>query len=512
MMFRLPWTAILAVLAVLIQTLPAAGQSSTGLRLEVTLDPSLAPQPPGRLLVVMASSDRVEPRRLIGRTGPTAAPIVAVDVPALTPGASATLDVTAAAFPIQSLADLPAGEYHVQAVLSTNRDIRSPSAPGNLYSAPARVALDPAQTEPVRLTLTRRIPDEQLPPDEEYLRFVRIRSDLLSEFHGRPIYLRAGVILPRGYDQEPERRYPLRVHIGGFGDRYTETRSMMRIGSSFRDAWLAEDAPRAVLLHLDGAGPYGDPYQVNSANNGPYGDALTTELIPYIEREFRGVGEPLARVLDGGSTGGWVSLALQIFYPDYFNGVWASCPDSVDFRAFQLVDIYGDGSAYADEQGRELPSARNLDGSVRFTVRHEVQMENVLGLGNSWTTSGRQWGAWNATYGPRGEDGRPVPLWDTETGVIDPSVTRLWEQYDLRLVLERNLDELAPKLRGKLKIWVGELDDYYLNNAVHLFDAVLETRPFINARIAYGIDRGHCWTGISHAEMNREMSEQSSGH
>ncbi len=499
---------LLALFATILAAVVLHGQVGPGLRFEVTLDPSLPAQPSGRLLVVMASSDRVEPRRLIGRTGRTATPTVGVDVPALAPGDRVILDATAAAFPIEGLADLPAGEYHVQAVLDTNRDIRSPGAPGSLYSEPLQVALEPAQNEPVRLTLSRRIPDEQLPPDEEYLRFVKIRSDLLTQFHGRPIYVRAGVILPPGFEQEPERRYPLRVHIGGYGSRYTRVGSMMRPGSPFRDAWLAADAPRMVLLHLDGAGPNGDPYQVNSANNGPYGDAVTQELIPYVEREFRGIGEPHARVLDGGSTGGWVSLALQIFYPDFFNGAWASCPDGVDFSAFQLVDIYSGDSAYVDEQGHELPSARNRNGRVRFTMRHEVQMENVLGRGDSWTMSGRQWGAWNAAYGPRGQDGRPVPLWDPETGVIDRSVTRHWEPYDLRLVLEQHWDELAPKLRGKLNIWVGEMDDYYLNNAVHLLDEFLQTKPSIDARIAFGPDRGHCWTGISQNEMMREIEER----
>ena len=499
---------LLALFATILAAVVLHGQVGPGLRFEVTLDPSLPAQPSGRLLVVMASSDRVEPRRLIGRTGRTATPTVGVDVPALAPGDRVILDATAAAFPIEGLADLPAGEYHVQAVLDTNRDIRSPGAPGSLYSEPLQVALEPAQNEPVRLTLSRRIPDEQLPPDEEYLRFVKIRSNLLTQFHGRPIYVRAGVILPPGFEQEPERRYPLRVHIGGYGSRYTRVGSMMRPGSPFRDAWLAADAPRMVLLHLDGAGPNGDPYQVNSANNGPYGDAVTQELIPYVEREFRGIGEPHARVLDGGSTGGWVSLALQIFYPDFFNGAWASCPDGVDFSAFQLVDIYSGDSAYVDEQGHELPSARNRNGRVRFTMRHEVQMENVLGRGDSWTMSGRQWGAWNAAYGPRGQDGRPVPLWDPETGVIDRSVTRHWEPYDLRLVLEQHWDELAPKLRGKLNIWVGEMDDYYLNNAVHLLDEFLQTKPSIDARIAFGPDRGHCWTGISQNEMMREIEER----
>ena len=503
----------------------AYGQAGSSLRFEVILDPSLPAQPAGRLLVVMApiassgsgssaAGDRLEPRRLIGRTGRNAVPTIGVDVGSLAPGGTVTLDGTAAVFPMESLAEIPPGEYDVQAVLATNRDLNLPDAPGNLFSAPVRIRLGPARTATVtpRLTLSRTIPVEQLPADEAYLRFIRIRSALLTAFHGRPIYLRAGIILPRGFDREPDRRYPLRVHIGGYGSRYTEVRSMMRPGSSFRNAWLTErdDTPRMLLLHLDGAGPYGDPYQVNSANNGPYGDAVTQELIPYIEREFRGVGEPHARVLDGGSTGGWVSLALQIFYPDFFNGAWASCPDGVDFRRFQLVDIYGDDSAYVDEQGMELPSARNRDGSVRFTVRHEVQMENVLGLGDSWTRSGRQWGAWNAAYGPQGGDGWPVPLWDPETGIIDRSVTRRWERYDLRLVLERDWDRLAPKLRGKLNIWIGEMDDYYLNNAVHLFDQFLQSRPSgeIDARIVYGPNRGHCWTGISQTDMMREMGQR----
>jgi len=487
---------------------PLHGQESRGLRFEVELEPSLPAQPPGRVLVVMAPSGRVEPRELIGRTGLDATPTVGVDAPRLAQGESVILDTSALAFPIESLADLGAGDHHVQAVFSTNRDIRSYSAPGSLYSEPRRISLNPLQEEPVRLTLNRSIPDDVLPAGERYLRFVKIQSDLLSEFHGRPIYLRAGIILPRGYEQEPRRRYPLRVHIGGYGSRYTEIRSMMRPGSLFSDAWLADNTPRMVLLHLDGAGPYGDPYQVNSANNGPYGEGVTQELIPYVEREFRGVGKPYARVLDGWSTGGWVSLALQIFYPEFFNGAWAFCPDSVDFRAFQLLDIYRDDSAYVDGQGNELAAAQNQDGSVRFTMRHEVEMENLLGFGGSWTTSGRQWGAWNATYGPRGASGLPVPLWDSASGRIDHSVTQHWEKYDLRLVIERNWDDLSTKLRSKLNIWVGEMDDYYLNTAVHLLDEMLQTRSSIDARVTYGEGRGHCWVGLSQGEIIREIGER----
>ena len=490
-------------------------QAQQKFHFEITVDQSLSAQPSGRLLVVLVPSDtvsRVEPRRFVGVAGRGAVPVFSVDAVGLVPRARIIIDETSESFPLESLSDLPAGEYWVQALVITNADLQRPDAPGNIYSEPLLVSLDPSEGPPVHLSLTRLVSDEELPTDEEYLRFVKIHSELLSRFHGRPIYLRGGLILPLGYGQDPNRRYPLRVRIGGFGERYTAVRSMMRPGSPFRAAWLANSAPRMLLLHLDGAGPYGDPYQVNSANNGPYGDAVTEELIPYIERVFRGIGKPEARVIDGSSTGGWVALALQIFYPGFFNGVWASCPDSVDFRAFQVIDIYSDDNAYLDEKGRERPSARNSDGSVRFTMRHELQMENVLGFGGSWTVSGQQWGAWNATYGPRGEDGRPVPLWDPDTGRINHSLTEHWERYDLRLTLERNWDYLASLLRGKLNIWVGEVDDYYLDDAVRRFDTFLGLRPSIDARIVYGAGRGHCWTGISDAQILAEMSRRMPGY
>ena len=212
----------------------------------------------------------------------------------------------------------------------------------------------------------------------------------------------------------------------------------MREGSEFRAAWLASDTPRMLRVFLDGAGPYGDPYQVNSAEQWTVWRCRHAGADSPHRGQVPGRRDPAGRVVDGGSTGGWVSLALQIFYPDFFGGAWSFCPDSVDFRAFQRVNIYSDANAYTEVTGDERPSRRGSDGGVRFTMRHELLMENVLGRGDSWTRSGQQWGAWNAVYGPRGEDGHPVPLWDTTSGAIDQAVTAHWEQYDLRLVLARN--------------------------------------------------------------------------
>ncbi len=321
--------------------------------------------------------------------------------------------------------------------------------------------------------------------------------------------LRAGVILPREFNRHPEQRYPVRVHIGGYGSRFTGVGSMMSPESRFHRAWMADDTPQMILIHLDGAGPLGDPYQIDSANHGPYGTAITRELIPFIETSFRGIGEGHARVVDGGSTGGWVALALQVYYPDFFNGAWAFCPDSVDFRSFQLVNIYSDNNSYINQHGFERPASRDVSGDVRYTMRHECQLENVLARRDSWTLSGGQWGAWNATYGPRGTDGQPVPLWHPMTGVIDRKAVAHWKSYDLRTRLEENWPDLGPRLKGKLHIWVGEADDFFLNNAVHRLDSFLShARPPYEGSITYGPGQGHCWMGISETAMMKQMARR----
>ncbi len=496
------------IFLLILPSVVARTEQSNPLRFEVTVAAGLVSGPQnGRLFVMLNSRSRPEPRLTVGRTGTDAPPVLARDITGFAPGRAEAIDDHAAIFPIESIQRLPAGDYFVQAVFDTNIDLKWIDAPGNLYSRPQKVSLDPATGGVVKIELTEKVPPEELPAETEFIKYVKIQSDLLTKFHGRPIYLRAGVILPRSHASTPARRYPLRVKIGGYGQRFTAVQRMMNPGDDFRRAWDAADAPQMILLHLDGDGPYGDSYQVNSANNGPYGDAITRELIPYVEKKFRAIGQPFARVLDGGSTGGWVSLALQVFYPDFFNGTWSFCPDGVDFRAFQLIDIYKDENAYVNEHGFERPSARDLDGETRFTIRHECAMENVLGAGDSWTMSGQQWGAWNAAYGPRSADGRPVALWDPKTGRINREVVEHWKKYDLRLVMEQNWETLGPRLRGKIHIWVGEADNYFLNNAVHLLEAFLsKADPPYDGKIFYAPGKGHCWMGINERQMIDEMA------
>lgn len=493
------------MLALVLSAHAVAGQSTVPqdapLRFEVALAEGVRPaERNGRLLVILGRRASPEPRFTLGSTSINANPVLARDAD-FSASDRATLDATCAIFPVEHLRDVPPGDYYVQAVFRCNRDLLRINAPGNLRSEPVLLRVDPASTEPIRLTLTKVDPQETLPADTDNIKYIKLESKLLSEFHKRPMHLRAAVVLPTGYADDPQRRYPLRVHIGGYGQRYTSARFLAR------NAGQTEDAQRMLTLVLDGAGPLGDPYQVNSANHGPYGDALTQELIPHVEREYRGTGGPLARVIDGGSTGGWVALALQVFYPDFFNGCWAGYPDGVDFRGLQLINIYEDDNAYLNRFGFERPAKRTRDGDVEFTVRHECRLENVLGQGDCWANSGGQWGAWNATYGPRGDDGRPVPLWDAKTGRIDHAVAEHWKQYDLRMVLERNWSALGPKLRGKIHVWVGEADDYFLNRGVHYLDDFLsKADPPYEGWIKYSPRGGHGWSPMSEAEMLAEMA------
>jgi hypothetical protein len=501
--------SLLAGLMVWLGAVVARGEDSPApvkFRFEVALGKELLTSPrEGRMFVILGLTNNPEPRLRLGRNGREAPEALALDVKTFTPGALVVLDQASFAFPT-ILSALPRGDYFAQALFDSNPDLRFVGAPGSLYSQPQPIHFNPAQGGTWKLELTQQVPPEPQAQDTEQIKFVRIQSKRLSEFYGRPMFLRVSVVLPRDYEREPSRRYPLWVRIGGLNARCTTVHRLLRPDMDFYKTWMADDTPRVLLMQLDGAGPNGDPYYVNSANNGPYGDALIHEVIPEVEARFRAIGQPHARFLSGVSTGGWVCLGLQVFYPDFFNGAWSSCPDPVDFRALELVNIYQDDNAYVNLYGNERPSERKLNGDVVLTMRREVGVENLLGRGNSYTLSGEQWGDWNAVFGPRGADGRPVPLWDPQTGKINHAVAEQWKKYDLRLVLEAGWKTLGPKLRGKLHIAAGEADGYFLNNAVHLLEASLAKAdpPFVG-KIVYGAGKGHGWMDLSLRQMLDEM-------
>jgi hypothetical protein len=511
-----------------------------GLEIEVSFSSEVEPESiDGRVLLMLSTNDKEEPRFQV-RSGVKAIQIFGVDVDGLAPGESVRFDASVIGYPIESLGDLPSGTYRLQAVLhryetfnrADGHTVKLPMdrgegqqwnrAPGNLYSTPQETAVEPGGDAIVRIELDQIIPPIEPPVDTEYVKHVRIQSELLTEFWGRPMFLGAHVLLPHGYEKHPEARYPLMIFHGHFpkdiGDFRTEppdpdleceyserfrvdcyNRIQQEEAYAFYQKWMGPDFPRFLVIEIQHANPfYDDSYAVNSANLGPYGDAITHELIPFIEKQFRGLGEPWARFLYGGSTGGWEALAAQVFYPDEYNGAFAACPDPIDFRAYLLLDIYSDTNAYFVEgpfRRVERPSRRDWLGQISVTMRDDSLWELTLGTKNR---SGQQFDIWEAVYSPVAEDGYPQPLWDRRTGVIDPEVAAYWrENYDLRHILERDWKDLGPRLVGKIHIFTGDMDNYYLNNAVYLTEEFLEstTDPCYAGVVDYGDRAEHCWNG-----------------
>ena len=493
----------------------------------------------GRLLLIISTNGESEPRLQISDDADTQQ-IFGIDVDGLKPGAEAVVDGSVFGYPRKSLAEIPPGEYHVQALLhryetfhrSDGHTVKLPMdrgegqrwnlAPGNLYSTPKKVALDPSRTDLVSIALDKVIPPIDPPEDTRYIKHIRMQSELLTRFWGRPMHLGAVVLLPEGFDGHPEARYPLMVWHGHFSptfDGFREAppdpnlepdyskrfgikgynRIVQEHAYQFYKEWSGPDFPRFLVMQIQHANPYyDDSYAVNSANLGPYGDAINRELIPYIEKRFRGIGQGWARFTYGGSTGGWEALATQVFYPDDYNGCFAACPDPIDFRAYTVVNIYNDKNAYyLDETWKRTPRPghRNYLGHVSATLEQMNHRELVLG---THSRSGDQWDIWEAVYSPAGEDGYPKRIWNKLTGVIDPAVAEHWrENYDLGHILQRDWKTLGPKLAGKIHIYCGDMDNYYLNNAVYLVEEFLKVTkdPYYGGEVAYGDRAEHCWNG-----------------
>ncbi len=307
-----------------------------------------------------------------------------------------------------------------------------------------------------------------VPQDTKWVKRIKFKSEILSQFWGQPIYLGATVLLPRDYDENPDVHYPVNYIQGHFSlrtphgfrpEEAEEGDRRGRSGNEFYKYWISDESPRMIAVTFQHPCPYyDDSYAVNSPNVDPYGDAIMEELIPRVEEEFRVIRKPYARVLSGGSTGGWIALALQIFYPDFFGGTWSLCPDPVDFRYHQIVNIYEDENAYYQDlewTRIERPNCRQTDGNIRFMMKDENHYELVVG---NKSRSGGQWDIWEAAFSPIGEDGYPKPIWNKVTGKIDHQVAEQWKKYDLRNYLDESWAQLGPKLVGKLNIFTGSMD------------------------------------------------------
>jgi len=366
--------------------------------------------------------------------------------------------------------------------------------PGNLYSEIDSIYLDPSKGFEVKINLVKKFPPVKIPPDSELIKRFKIKSELLSEFWGQQIDMGAVVLLPEGY-HDSDIEYPVLYQQGHFSGGM---RDIFSEKSNFYKRWTSDSLSKMIIIHFFHPTPYyDDSYAVNSENNGPYGDAIMTELIPYIEENYRIIREPKARILFGCSTGGWISLALQVFHPDFFGGTWTMAPDPVDFSAFQMTNIYKDKNAFVPSfspHNNETPLARSNQGQVWMTVRQFCQMEMVKGTKGR---SGDQLDAFFAVFGPVGDDGYPMPLFDKMTGEIDTTVAQYFrEHYDLRYYMEKNWGWLGPKLVGKLHFICGDMDNFYLNQALYKMEEFLEntTGPYYDGSFVWGRpNKGHCW-------------------
>ncbi len=473
----------------------------------------------GRVFVAISRTSDAQ-RTPIAQTGETGAPLFGVNIDNVAAGVPVVIDATTFGHPVQSVRDIPAGEYWVQPFVNVyTKFVRADGhtvwlhmdqwegqnwkrSPGNIYGDPVKITFNPKSTAPIKLLADKVIPRIELPGETETVKRIKFESAILTKWWGHPIYLGATVLLPKDYDKHPEARYPIVYNDGHF--------SLRAPGVGSTPYWNADSTPRMIIATLQHPSPYyDDSYGVNSANNGPFGDAIMQELIPAIETRFRAIGAPWARLLTGGSTGGWIVLAKQVFYPDFYGGAWSLCPDGVDFRYHQIVNIYSDTNAYflnREWTRVERPTQRKPDGNITAMMKDENWYELVVG---DHSRSGGQWDIWEATYGPVGDKGYPAPIWDKRTGVIDHTVATYWKQhYDLRNILQGNWSTLGPKLANKLNVYVGDADSYFLNMGVHMLDDYLKTTnaPRYSSEMVFQPMAPHCW-GPSMPELLPKMAK-----
>jgi hypothetical protein len=495
----------------------------------------------GRVLLMLSTDPKDEPRLQISENVLKSQQIFGIDVENWKAGAPVVVSGDVLGYPAESLADVPPGTYRVQAVLhryetfhrADGHVVKLPmdrgegqhwnKAPGNLYSTPRSITIEGDKPASFSIELDQAIPPIPEAPTTKYVRHEKIQSERLTKFWGRPMYLGAHVLLPEGFEEHPNARYPLVIYhghypdtIGGFRETppdpdlkpvYSErfhvegyNRIEQEHAWQFFKDWTGPNYPRYIVIEIQHANPfYDDSYAVNSQNLGPYGDAITYELLPYLEKKYRAIGAGWARFMYGGSTGGWEALGVQVLYPDEYNGCWAACPDPIDFRQYTVVNLYDDANAYwwSGPWGKVAkPGHRDYLGHLQTTIEQANRLELVLG---TKSRSGGQWDIWQAVFSPVGADGYPKPIWDKRTGVIDHEVAGFWrENYDLVDILRRQWEKgLGQKLVGKIHIYVGEADNYYLNNAVYLADDFLRntTNPPYGGSIDYEPRAEHCWNG-----------------
>ncbi len=459
---------------------------------ELSFPRSLRTEPfTGRVYVFLAPKG-AEPRTAGSWFDPQ--PLLAKEVRHLSPGSSVSLspaDPETLCFP-RDLATRDLTGFCAQAVLRFNPWERTVGqGAGNAYGPVVEFV---PSGRVVVLGVDRLVPETPL-PQSKWSRPLLVRSERLSRFHGREVFVQGMVLLPASYFDQPRRRYPVIFTIPGFGGTLRE---------GYRREPIPESHPQGVeflRVTLDPTCPLGHHVFADSANNGPWGTALVEDFLPALDAEFRTIPAPHARLLTGHSSGGWSSLWLQTTCPEVFGGVWSTAPDPVDFRDFQQINLYRPGeNMFVDPQGERRPLAR-AGGRVRLWYDDFCRMEDVLGPGG-------QLHSFEAVFSPRGDDGRPRRLWDRETGRIDADVAAAWTAYDIRLWLTDHWSEWAPSLAGKLHVFMGTEDTFYLEGSTRLLAAALrELGSDAVVELHEGKDHASLLTRELRARIRQEMAE-----
>lgn len=441
----------------------AAGQLPAGTKFEVSFDSSVRPDTAtGRLVVYLhdqKQGSRGSPASGFVEEDPQ--PMFGIDVNDLKPGESAVVDDSATSFPVV-LSKLPPGKYRAQAVLDMkHQDSNWRREEGNLSSKVVDVTIKEGEDQSVKLDLVDVVKPRTYENRPGVVELFEIKSKLLSEFHNRDVLLRCGVVFPQDYN--PGRKYSAVYEVPGFGGNHSSAFREAQRGAN-PDSPMGQLRRNAFQIVLDPESPNGHTLFADSDNNGPCGRALTEELIPALEAKYPLHAKPEARIVRGHSSGGWSSLWLQLTYPNVFGACWTSSPDPIDFRKFEQVDIYTADNMYVGADGKDVFGGW-FDGKETMTVRQENGMEQVLGPGNS---QGQQWDSWLAVWGTRNPDGSIRDLYDPITGKIDHKEAETYKRYDIGYLLRTQPDKFAPIFRQRVRLTVGDQDNYYLNEAVVL--------------------------------------------
>ncbi|WKK64992.1 alpha/beta hydrolase-fold protein [Lutimonas zeaxanthinifaciens] len=483
-------------------------QSTTHkLSVEVSVDETLLNSfnRSGRLFIFLTKNPDLEPRQQIWPNPYSKTHIFAVNKDGFPKDKPLTFgpDLNWTKTTEWGLTNVPEGTYYMQVLWDQDSKESRTGAPGNLYSSKKKIELN--SSKHLAVVLNQQIQKRSL-KEHPLAKLIELKSDTLSNWWNKEMRIKASILLPHGYQKG--KSYPIRYNVAGYGGRYTRLNRLLN-NNKFMEWWESDEAPKIINVFLDGEGPFGDSYQMDSDNSGPYGYSLIHEVIPQIESKYRGTDEMTTRFVDGCSTGGWVSLGLQLYYPDIFNGVYSYSPDAIDFENYQLINIYKEKNAFYNEYDYLRPVMRNEYGEPMLSMKEFVAYENVFGPSNTYLDSGGQFSAHTALYSPKGEDGLPQPMFHHVTGEIDSLVAKSWEKYDFKRYAEKNWKTLGPKLQGKIYIWMGDMDHFYLNTGTRGFENFLKNTkdPKSDAIIEFSPMEGHC-SLFSHKEILIKIKER----